>query len=107
MFRKGEKMKNDCIVNLNIWHKSVIHLHDMEKEIGTLGNNPESQACEFAKLVMNYLPGNTLDIILAEMAKEIRVMLDNPNHVEILKSEWDIQNRLRHALNRLEEESDK
>ena len=66
--------------------------------------NAKDNAIQFSRLVMNCIPGNTLDIILDKISSEILPMLDNQDKIDVLKCPYDIQNRIRGALNQLENE---
>jgi len=60
--------------------------------------NPEINARQFAKLIVNCLPGDTLYLMLDFIAAEIKPMLDNPDKIDILKSPLDIENKISGAL---------
>lgn len=89
-------------IRLNVWKSNPkIFLQNMPDN----GYNAEINAVELAKIFAMAVPGSTLDIFYNAIAKEVLKMLDTPEHIEILKSPYDIENRIRIALNELIESS--
>jgi len=102
MERKGYKMKT---IKLTVWNKENIWLLDIEKmRIRKCELSAHENAIEYAKLIIDCMPGNALDDILDAISNEIMPMLQSPDKIEILKSSYDIQNRVRIALNVLANE---
>ena len=77
----------------------------MENNI--LGYDPEDNAKQLARLFCLSLPGNTLDVFYKAIADEILIMLNSPDNIEILKSPYDLSNRVRIAINLLAERDNK
>jgi hypothetical protein len=73
-------------------------IKDMNKS--DRGYYPDDNAKNVARFIEYSLPGNTVDVLLDSIASELLVML-NSNNWEVLKSPYDIQNRIRAALNQL------
>lgn len=63
--------------------------------------NAEDNAAALAYMLMYGMPGSTLDVIFHAIEIEIQAMLDSPENIEILKSRYDIENRIRCVLNPL------
>ena len=72
--------------------KPMIHDNDYD---------PQVNSANLARLFTDSLPGNTLDYFYQIIADEIRLMLDSEDKIEILKSGYDLENRIRIAINRL------
>jgi len=92
--------KNKKKITLYLWVETQDNITYPEVKINPMPNdayNPRINAKEFASLIMDSMPGNTLDILLNSIANEIIPLL-TPVGIEILKSPYDIQNRVRGAL---------
>ena len=66
--------------------------------------DPKENARNVARLFMEYMPGNTNDIIFNAIENEIRELIkyQSPEKVvEILSKEHDVSNRIRMALDKL------
>ena len=72
--------------------KPMIHDNDYD---------PRVNSVNLARLLTDSLPSNTLEYFYQAIADEIRVMLDSQDKIEILKSGYDLENRIRIAINRL------
>ena len=79
----------------------VVHVVDIRAARDTNHYDPQENAVQLARLFALSLPGNTLDIFYHAIANDIRTMLDTPEHIEILKCDYDIENRIRTAINYL------
>jgi len=58
-------------------------------------------AKNLSRMLIDCVPGNTLDEIIMSIRDEILPMLENQEKIEILKSPYDIDNRIRGALDKL------
>jgi hypothetical protein len=85
-------------IHLNIWKCTPkVILHTMPDENYNANNN----AVELARLLTMTIPGSTLDIVYEAIVNEIKPMLESQDKINILKSNYDIENRIRIALNQI------
>lgn len=63
--------------------------------------NSEENAKQIARLFAEALPGNTNDVFYKALADEIRRVLDLEKGAQLLKSPYDLENRMRAAVNEL------
>jgi hypothetical protein len=93
-------------IKVYFWQK--INAYDPKISFIPMGEfkpyNPENNARQIARFIMNSLPGNTVDVLFKAIANEIMPMLESQEKINILKSPYDIENRIRCALNNLENE---
>ncbi len=80
-----------------------IQLKSMDLRENDNEYNPTENARQLARLFSMSLPGNTLDLFYAVIADEILPMLESNEKVEMLKSPYDLSNRIRIAINQLSE----
>ena len=88
-------MKNNIIA----YQDADIKSHIADIRLHRAAYSPEINARNLARLIMSSLPGNTVDIVLGEIAGDLKeIILINPS---LLLSDYDIQNRIRSTLDRL------
>ena len=96
------------LIKVTLWKDEyTIWLLDINK-MKAKGINPEpsENAKELAKMLINCLPGNTFDYFLESIANEIKPMLSSEDKINILRSNNDIENRVRMALCQLASENE-
>ena len=109
IINKGLNRMNDKAISIYTWKASKLNqinpkvviknMDDINRKEGDY--NPEDNSVNLARLFTDSLPGNTLDYFYQVIADEIRVMLDSEDKIEILKSSYDLENRIRIAINQL------
>ena len=100
---------NEKVISIYTWkasklnqvHPKVVikNMDDINRE--ETDYNPVDNSVNLARLFTDSLPGNTLDYFYQVIANEIRPMLYSQDNIEILKSRYDIENRIRIAINQL------
>ena len=100
---------NDKAISIYTWKANKLNqinpkvviknMDDINRKEGDY--NPENNSVNLARLFSDSLPGNTLDYFYQVIADEIRVMLYSEDKIEILKSSYDLENRIRIAINQL------
>ena len=100
---------NDKAISIYTWKASKLNqinpkvviknMDDINRKEGDY--NPEDNSVNLARLFTDSLPGNTLDYFYQVIADEIRLMLDSEDKIEILKSSYDLENRIRIAISQL------
>ena len=88
------------LIKITLWKdQHEIWLLNIKKmKAKGINPDPSENAKELAKMLINCLPGNTFDYLLENIANEIKPMLENEDKINILKSPYDIENRIRMAL---------
>ena len=109
ILNKGLNRMNDKAISIYTWKagklnqdnpKVVIkNMDDINRKEGDY--NPENNSVNLARLFSDSLPGNTLDYFYQVIADEIRLMLVSEDKIQILQSSYDLENRIRIAINQL------
>ena len=88
MARKNDKL------NLMVWNKGSVRLIDMQcaKPFDT-----ESAARAYARLCLDHMPGNVLDVLLTGMDDYVRGMID-AGKADILLTPHDLEARFLSVL---------
>ena len=109
IINKGLNRMNEKAISIYTWKASKLNQDNPKVVIKNMADinrkegdyNPEDNSVNLARLLTDSLPGNTLDYFYQVIADEIRPMLDSEDKIEILKSSYDLENRIRIAINQL------
>lgn len=85
----------------NLIIRKMLRRTDLKYSNGTPGYDARENAENLAVLFTDAMPGNTLDVFYGEIAQEIRKMLETPEQAELLRAPYDIENRIRGAMDTL------
>ena len=105
IINKGLNRMNEKTIELYTWKANKLNQIDPKVVIKPMIHDndydPGVNSVNLARLFTDSLPGNTLDYFYQVIADEIRLMLDSEDKIEILKSSYDLENRIRIAINQL------
>ena len=109
ILNKGLNRMNEKAISIYTWKASKLNqinpkvviknMDDINRKEGDY--NPENNSVNLARLFSDSLPGNTLDYFYQVIADEIRLMLVSEDKIQILQSSYDLENRIRIAINQL------
>ena len=96
------------LIKITLWKdQHEIWLLNIKKmKAKGINPDPSENAKELAKMLINCMPNGTFEYLLTSIANEIKPMLSSEDKINILRSDNDIQNRIRIALCQLANQDD-